>query len=127
MHTIAVCPLCGETRYRSTRPLKAGEPLHPELFEPVGDSLPIAVGQPAKCVCGQNLVFRREPDPRAAGGSALTPGVSSGVTTLFAVERDEAIQSMKEVTPDVYVIVTTKRIVKVDIAALVMEAVDGRA
>lgn len=123
MHTvIAVCPQCSNIGYRSIRPLGPKETPSPDLFAPVDGAPPLDLTSPKAppCgACGADLVFRREPDART---TAPQNGSSGGVTTLFEASRDETIVSMKEVAPDVYVAVTSRRIVKVDLRDILAEA-----
>lgn len=121
MHTvIAICPQCSNVGYRSTRPLAPKETPTPNLFAPVDGAPPIDPNSPKTppCgACGADLVFRREPDAR----TAAQHGSSGGVTTLFEA-RDETIVSMKEVASDIYVAVTSRRIVKIDLRDILAEA-----
>ena len=123
------CPLCGEVRYKSKRPIGLKEKLSSSLFDPAtDDSPPLSDGQPATChVCGGGLKFMRAvPQTTAASAPpsraellmrqqevvAHERAVTSD--TLFEVRSGEDIKDIREV-PGGVVVITSKRIVRVDL------------
>jgi hypothetical protein len=140
-YLVSVCPSCSETRYRSLKDIT--DPtvkLTASDFVALGDQPPGVDGEVATCYkCGGALKFGKEAAPTtstaaldfspegrkarmtAAAARPLTPAASPAVTTLFAVGPDEAIQKFEEIAPMKYFIVTSKRIITVDVNSLLTE------
>jgi hypothetical protein len=66
------------------------------------------------------LIFRRIASPGSNGHTEDAPPRQSqrGVSTLFQIGPGEEIRDSRQLSPDVYVIFTNRRIVKVDLMAL---------
>jgi hypothetical protein len=127
MIAVALCPTCGEVRYKSTREYTRGERIDPASFEPIGDAPAPDPTKPALChVCAAALAFRIT-DPSVLSNKqpsrqTLDVGATDGVvTTLFTVNPGEEIKTMRESGTKV-LIITNRRIVTVDLdAALIQE------
>lgn len=120
----AFCPTCSEARAQ-TGDIQPGTRPSAADFTPVpGQEQPVD-GKPAICTkCNAGLIFRRIPDRAANGHVTDAPPrePSRGVSTLFQLASGEEIRDTKQLTSDVYVIFTNRRIVKVDLTALAEEA-----
>lgn len=138
MFAIAACPKCAEVRLRSKRESKAGDKAKPEDFDPIGDQPAPTEDAPPKCfVCGEGLAFSLDVSnrygPKSAGDLVRGPvagrdaapvvpvGGSNGMQVLFAASRDEDIKEMRELPGDRYLVVTTRRILIVDIGEAIQE------
>jgi len=135
---VAVCTKCAEVRLRSKKESKAGETAKPEDFDSIGEQpAPTEDVPPACYVCGEGLKFsldaqnRYGPKPQASlvrgsvAGQDPAPispvGSLNGMQVLFAAHRDEDIKEMREIPGDRFLVITTRRILIVDVG----EAIQG--
>ncbi len=132
MIVLGICPTCGESRVRSTRELSPGDRLDPADFEPIGDTPPPEFDAPMVCfTCTAPLVFRRDPasPPPVPIRSEATPApaltTANGhadhavaTTELFAAGQGEDVVQMRELSPTRYLIQTTRRLILVDLTAV---------
>lgn len=136
-YIIAACGPCAEIKYTSTREYGPTEKLNPLDFEPQNGQAPAALGSPMACTsCGAPLTISAVP-PRALNGFGVPNGASraSGpmpvgpspvvpdpaVRIVFTVEPGEELRSMRDLPNDRILIVTSKRILTVDIEALAIK------
>lgn len=123
MIIVAVCPTCAEIRARS-RDLPAGTSVTASDFEPINGQAPPVDGEPALCtVCHTTLTFRTwRVEPPAAENGHSTPvdhtPVGPGVRTHFQVEPGEEVKSMRELGTDRLLIITTRRIVTINLMTI---------
>jgi len=116
-----VCAQGHGHRYRATRLLQAGERLQPADFVPVdGQTAAEAGGTPACSVCGGKLVIHREPlDAPSNGTRATLPtGAHEAVVTLFEAARDEEVREMRPLPGDRLLVITSRRVIVVDLNRL---------
>ena len=127
-YVVGVCLKCGDTWYRSIRPLEPTDTLAPELFESlVPDVAPPLTSQPPECpVCNERikLVFAASLQPGVA--RTHTPkGVpvenvldtspapfGAGLETIFAVNDGEEIKQVGSGKDGSTIILTNKRILR---------------
>ena len=128
----AICPKCSEIRAKSKFTFQRGDPMKAPLrasdFEPVGVQPAPVEGEPSVCaVCNTALSLRPVPVETANGQRAAHPQDhstvvdASGVTTLFAAQPGEEVKSMRELGPDHIVIITNRRILKINLATIAEE------
>lgn len=134
MVVAAICPKCSEIRARHKQSYNRGEPpppLEPDLFVPVGGQPQPAKGEPSVCsVCDTPLALRPVPAETANGSiakrdheeAAPPPPTSAGVTTLFAAQPGEEMKEMRSLGQDRMLVVTSRRILVIDLNKLVEEA-----
>jgi len=135
---VAVCTKCAEVRLRSKKESKAGETAKPEDFDSIGDQPKPTEDVPPACyICGEGLKFSLDAQnrygpktqanlvrgPVAGRDSAPVAPISgqNGLQVLFAVQRDEDIKEMRELPGDRFLVITTRRILVVDIAGALRE------
>ena len=138
LRVVAVCAPCGEIRYRTTREFQRTEKPTPSDFEPVGDSPIPSLGEKATCfACLGALTFRMvPPDDPIFGKTAnrrpdklhnlSTNGHSSPddiVNTLFSAEPGEEVRQIRDLPNDRMLVVTSKRIVLVNLESLLIQEV----
>jgi len=113
----AYCPRCEEVRARS-RELQPGEgpPKAADFTVVEGQAAPVD-GQPAVCTkCNTRLSFlRRLPERENGRHPDPPPAETAGVQTLFSLGHGEEIKAMKELSHDIYVVFTNRRIVKINL------------
>lgn len=123
MIVAAFCPACSEERARS-RDLEPGSRPLAKDFTPVqGQAAPVD-GEPATCsACHATLVFRRIGPSEANGHQTSAPPRrdTPGVRTLFALEAGEEIKQVRELSPDVQIIFTNRRIVRLNLMEMLEE------
>lgn len=127
----AFCPACAEPRARSRDLPPTQRPVAAD-FEPIGDQTPPVDGEPANCSkCGTALVFRRMP-PEGTNGHAnqrlarrqdehSTPADHTAVEVLFAASDGEEVRQMRDLGRDRILIVTSRRILIVNLNAIAEE------
>jgi hypothetical protein len=127
----AVCPKCSEIRAKSKSQVDPKTPLRASDFEALGPQAEPVDGQPSICtVCETGLVFRPYPEGAINGTATygtvepplpdLDPHAIIGrpVTTLFEVRDAEELRDLRPLGRDRILIITTKRIVVLDLAAV---------
>jgi hypothetical protein len=120
----AYCPSCSEVRAQTGELAPGTRPGGADFIPVNGQDQPVD-NTPAVCTkCKTNLIFRRVPERTANEHIADAPPrePTRGVSTLFQLASGEEIRDTKQLTSDVYVIFTNRRIVKVDLTALAEEA-----
>jgi len=129
----AFCQRCSEIRARSTFTFQRGEavksPLKAEDFTPIGAQPQPTDGQPSTCyVCNAPLTLRPFPADVANGSTPTTRGehytgddTARGVEVLFAAQPGEDVKEMRGIGPDKILVITTRRILTVDLTKLVEE------
>ena len=120
----AFCPTCSEERARS-RDLEPGRRAQAADFTPVQGQIAPVDGEPATCsACKATLVFRRVGQEQANGHASSAPVrvVAPGVKTLFSLEPGEEIRQVRELSPDVQVVFTNRRIVRLNLMEMLEES-----
>lgn len=123
----AVCPKCSEIRAKSRFTFQRGDavpPPKPEDFIPAPGQDPFSAAEPHCTTCDALLVIRAAPVDVTNGHSnpkSNPPPVQddSAVTVLFAAQTGEEVKEMRNIGPDKILVVTTRRIVTIDINRLV--------
>ena len=139
MLVVAVCSSCGEVRYKTSREFQRHEKPVPADFEPVGDSPVPSLHEKAVCfACMTPLVFRMVPpsDPLFArnGASRVSDrppappvddsGLGDVVRTLFEAQAGEEVRQMRDLPNERLLIVTSKRIILVNLESLLIQEVN---
>ena len=121
MIVVAVCPRCAVYRYRSRRDYKRGEPLNPGDFDAIPPQHAAVKGEKAVCVeCGSDLTYRFDPPATDAPRHPGAQPADGTVTTLFEAAANEEVSSMREIAVDRLLVVTNRRIVIVNLEALLV-------
>lgn len=125
----AICPKCSEIRAKSRFTFQRGDavpPPKPEDFIPIAGQEPFSAAEPRCTVCDATLVIRSAPVDVTNGHSNPRPSTPSvqdegAVTVLFAAQAGEEVKEMRNIGPDKILVVTTRRIMTIDINRLVEE------
>lgn len=121
---VGVCPTCTVTRIRSKKPITKPEDCKPENFTGV-DGAPDPIGEVPLChECSAVLVFAKEASTKAKPrppkseeqkiAEAQTPSIAAVVVeTIFQLDADETIFNMEKIGFNEYLVITSKKIVRV--------------
>ena len=136
---VAVCVGCHTVRFRSRGSLKPKTAIKGEDFEPVPPQAAAVDGTAPTCSdCGSRLQFTFDQDgkfskslelappprhPGAGEGSVPEPRVveAVSVTALFAAQEGEEVRDMRELGFDRWLVVTSRRILVVDIGGWLVQ------
>jgi hypothetical protein len=133
MLVAAVCSKCSEIRAKSRFTFNRGEspkmPMLAEDFVSTPGQPSIREGEPSVCsVCNTPLVIRHVP-VETANGVVSRPDAPrvvqesgpemAGVVTVFAVQNGEDMKEMRPIGPDKLLVITSKRILIVNLNDLV--------
>lgn len=116
---IATCPICQTVRYRTkTDFVKGGpKPTATDYLCENGQSEGSDTEQPKCSSCLVPLQFTADDAVKSALTRPRQPS-SENVQTLFAAQQGEEVREMKQLSPLKYLVVTSKRIVIVDVEAM---------
>lgn len=124
MIVAAYCPACDEPRAQTADLPPGSRPRAADFVPIAGQEQPVD-GTPAVCThCKAGLVFRRMPVPGTNGHVSEAPPRQpvKGISTLFELGHGEEIRDSRQLSTDVFIIFTNRRIVKIDLTALVEES-----
>ena len=128
-----MCKTCNEFRGKSTREFDRTEKPMPTDFEAIPPQPPIDSDAAPKCVTCSSILIWQFAAPQSAhtatggangasrGHDSSSVSTAGAVTTLFAADEGEDILEAKHLRADCYVFITTRRVVAVDIAAMLMD------
>ena len=113
------CPTCNTVRFRSTRSFAQGDTPSPSDFialagdpVPEGNSPPICGS--CHAICKARLVPDEDAEERPAPVERRKVSEAPSVHTLFSVDGDEMIHTVKD-GPGYVTIITTKRVVRIKV------------